>query len=81
MQSVCVLGYCVLPIVLSTFLNTIFFFLPLIIKLGISLLSWVWSSYASINFVATLLPPDRYMLGVYPIGIFYLFLALFSAIA
>ena len=81
MQSICVLGYCVFPIVIATFVNCICSFLPGFVKFIISGVSWIWSTTSSISFMAALLPVDRKELGIYPIAIFYLFLAWFSVLA
>jgi hypothetical protein len=78
---VCVLGYCVLPIVISTILNQIFVFLPAYLKFVIAAVAWLWSTTSSISFMGALLPVDRKELGIYPIAIFYLFLAWFSVLA
>lgn len=77
----CVLGYCVLPIVISTFVNVLIAsVLPSYVKVIIAAFAWLWSSLSSISFMGALLPIDRKELGIYPISIFYFFLAWFSVL-
>jgi len=76
-QSVCVLGYCVFPLVLSavvifittSFWNNMWF------RLAISLGGFIWSTFASVGFLAGMVPPNRKFLAVYPILLFYLVLS------
>jgi len=71
-QSVCVLGYCVAPLVLAAVLSGI------LNKLGLSWFKllvvtggFVWSTASSVGFMSELLPEDRKLLGVYPVFLFY----------
>lgn len=49
-QSVCVMGYCLFPIVVSAIVAT---FVRLIwVRLPISIITFVWSTYASIGFMS-----------------------------
>ena len=64
MQTICVLGYCVLPIVISTVVNLIFSFLPSFVKFIIAGVAWFWSTTSSISFMGALLPIDRKELGI-----------------
>ncbi|KAI5454563.1 hypothetical protein NCC49_003458 [Naganishia albida] len=69
-QSLCVLGYCLFPLlgaaVISMFLHN------LLIRLPVSLAAWAWSVWASMNFLGgTKLEEDKKALAVYPLGLFY----------
>ena len=68
-QSVCVLGYCVFPIVLASFFclawtNHIY-------RGIITGLSFVWATRASVVFMSQLVNPDRKMLAAFPTLLFY----------
>tara|TARA_B110000503_G_C7017224_1_gene358237 strand:- start:15 stop:209 length:195 start_codon:yes stop_codon:yes gene_type:complete len=54
---------------------------PSYVKVIIACVAWAWSTTSSISFMGALLPLDRKELGIYPIAIFYLFLAWFSVLA
>jgi hypothetical protein len=74
-QSVCVLGYCIFPIVLSSFLclawdNRIW---RVIVVGG----AFVWSTRASVVFMSQLVNPERKVLAAYPVFLFYLVLSWF----
>ncbi|KAG5897162.1 hypothetical protein JTB14_020891 [Gonioctena quinquepunctata] len=75
-QSVCVLGYCLLPttialvicriLLIATQDNTLFF-----IRLTVSMSGFIWATYASMIFLGDSQKPNRKLLAVYPIGLFY----------
>lgn len=75
-QSVCVLGYCLLPIVIALILcrfilifeqtNFLFF-----IRFAISIGSFLWATYASVVFLGDSQPQGKKALAVYPIFLFY----------
>ncbi|XP_028838375.1 protein YIPF6 [Denticeps clupeoides] len=75
-QSLCVLGYCILPLtvamvvcrlVLLGFTGTISFIIRLIVVTA----SFSWSVFASTAFLADSQPANRKALVVYPIFLFY----------
>ncbi|CAG9859705.1 unnamed protein product [Phyllotreta striolata] len=75
-QSVCVLGYCLLPttialiacrVILLTEQSVWLFF----VRLVISMVGFIWATYASIIFLGDSQKPGRKALAVYPIGLFY----------
>ncbi|XP_026464218.1 protein YIPF6 [Ctenocephalides felis] len=75
-QSVCVLGYCLLPTTLSLILCRIILLvtqttLLFIIRLLITICGFSWATYASIIFLGDSQPADRKALAVYPIFLFY----------
>nr|CAH8848237.1 unnamed protein product [Trichobilharzia regenti] len=81
LQTVCVLGYCILPLVIGlvicrvlslTSSNSLLVF---IIRLLIVISGLIYSSYASFIFVHPTLPKNRVALSVYPIVLFYVFLS------
>ncbi|CAH0560065.1 unnamed protein product [Brassicogethes aeneus] len=75
-QSVCVLGYCLLPttialiicriILLANQSNMLFF-----IRFAVSMAGFFWATYASMVFLGDSQKPNRKLLAVYPIGLFY----------
>ena len=50
-QCICILGYCMLAVVLAAIINLIFFFLPTSFKVVISLLGACYSTYSKLNFL------------------------------
>ena len=68
-QSVCVLGYCVFPIVLASMLC-----LPFqnhIYRAIVVILSFAWATRASVVFMSQLVNSDRKFLAAYPTLLFY----------
>lgn len=73
LQSVCVLGYCVAPLVVAS----------LVVQLvGLWWVHWlvvgvalVWSTKASVGFMAVMVPGEKRALGVYPVLLFYFSIA------
>jgi len=79
-QSVCVLGYCLLPlagalvlcrILLLVEQNTLLFLL----RCGFTLIAFIWALWAAVQFLDESAPPKRKLLVVYPIGLFYFVIA------
>lgn len=72
-QSVCVLGYCMCPLVLAAVVSTLFgnMFLK-VLSVGVGTF---WATGASVGFIAELVPEDRKALGVFPVWLFYIALA------
>jgi len=78
-QSVCVLGYCLLPLVISLILCRIVLFAApgpstfvVIMRMIITLIGFLWSTFASMQFLGDCNPPSRRLLAVYPMFLFYL---------
>jgi len=76
-QSVCVLGYCLLPLVLSLVLCRVVLMANqntalVIVRCIIVLAGFVWSTFASMQFLGDCNPPPRKALAVYPMFLFYL---------
>eukprot|EP00899_Mesostigma_viride_P019082 jgi/Mesvir1/27175/Mv20835-RA.1 len=68
-QSVCLLGYCLVPLIggwLLCQLTTLHSVRAVFIAL-----SFVWSTYASVPFFSSVVPPQRRILAVYPVFLFY----------
>ncbi|KYB27993.1 protein YIPF6 [Tribolium castaneum] len=75
-QSICVLGYCLLPttialivckvILLLEHTNLLFF-----LRFSVSMVGFAWATYASIVFLGDSQKPGRKVLAVYPIFLFY----------
>uniref|UniRef100_A0A158Q7Q7 Protein YIPF n=1 Tax=Elaeophora elaphi TaxID=1147741 RepID=A0A158Q7Q7_9BILA len=64
-QSLCVLGYCLLPPGLAA---TPFLFA---LRLLVTTVGFSWAIYASMVFISSSQPPRRKMLALYPIFLFY----------
>lgn len=77
-QCICILGYCMVAIVLASCANLILGFLPLIFQVCISLAGCLYSTYAATIFVSVYANQNKKILVIYPIGLFYLFLAWFT---
>ena len=77
-QSVCVLGYCLFPLNIASALN-IFLgsILPMIAKMGIVTAAFLWASYSSVGFIASMVIPEKKGLAAFPVFLFYLFLSWF----
>mmetsp|Transcript_10517 Transcript_10517/g.19204 ORF Transcript_10517/g.19204 Transcript_10517/m.19204 type:complete len:213 (+) Transcript_10517:29-667(+) len=69
-QSICVLGYCLAPLNIASILCQLFN--SKVINGILVLLAFAWSTKASVGFMSQLLPPEKKMLGVYPVFLFYL---------
>ncbi|KAG2193152.1 hypothetical protein INT46_006361 [Mucor plumbeus] len=80
-QSVCVIGYCIFPLVvvafISIFIETVWFRVPA------SLFAFGWSTYASIGFLSESKAhlSNRRALAVYPLFLFYLIIAWLVAVS
>ncbi|KAL1916445.1 uncharacterized protein VTP21DRAFT_5636 [Calcarisporiella thermophila] len=72
-QSVCVLGYCLFPLVVAAIFSLFFF--SFFIRLPIVIATYVWASYASLNFLSGSHLTNRRALASYPLFLFYFVLA------
>ena len=50
-QCICILGYCMLAIVLAAIINLILFKIPIIFKVAISILGAFYSTFSKYNFI------------------------------
>ncbi|CAE6416271.1 unnamed protein product [Rhizoctonia solani] len=65
-QSLCVLGYCIFPLVLAAVIST--FVRVLYARAPITLAAWAWCVWAAVNFLdGTKLEQQRVLLAVYPL--------------
>lgn len=76
-QSVCILGYCVFPLTLSAIGCLLFGYLfgSAFIKLLVVSAGFIWSTRASVVFMEQVIKEERKILAVYPVFMFYTFLA------
>ena len=76
-QSVCVLGYCVLPLTISLILCRLILIVDVqttalfVIRCVIVVVAFAWSTFASTAFLSDSQPPKRKALAMYPILLFY----------
>ncbi|XP_053555003.1 protein YIPF6 [Bombina bombina] len=75
-QSLCVLGYCILPLTVAMLVCRLVFLggmntVTFVIRLVVVSLMFAWSTFASTAFLADSQPPNRRALAVYPIFLFY----------
>ncbi|KAM4696516.1 protein YIPF6 [Rhinophrynus dorsalis] len=75
-QSLCVLGYCILPLTVAMLMCRLLLLLSnktagFIIRLVVVTAMFAWSTFASTAFLADSQPPNRRALAVYPIFLFY----------
>jgi len=83
LQSMCVLGYCLGPLTISLpVVKTLRFVIglptpkfSLFMKFIVVLIALVWSCYAALNFMVDSIASSRKALAVYPICLFYSFVA------
>jgi len=80
-QSVCVLGYCLLPLSVSLLLCQGLILIgtqsmvALILRCIVTLVGFVWATFASMQFLGDCQPPNRKALAVYPMMLFYFIIA------
>uniref|UniRef100_A0A8D8PTC8 Protein YIPF n=1 Tax=Cacopsylla melanoneura TaxID=428564 RepID=A0A8D8PTC8_9HEMI len=79
-QSVCVLGYCLLPLAMSLVLCRVILFVQqthflFFLRFVITMVGFGWATFASVSFLGDSQPSDRKGLAVYPIFLFYLVIA------
>ncbi|KAJ8673947.1 hypothetical protein QAD02_005209 [Eretmocerus hayati] len=75
-QSVCVLGYCLLPTAIALIVCRIILILDqtaflFMLRFIITVIGFSWATYASMAFLGDSQPPGRKALAVYPIFLFY----------
>ncbi|XP_044748896.1 protein YIPF6 [Coccinella septempunctata] len=75
-QSVCVLGYCLLPTAIALITCSIILmaedtYFLFALRVIVSLIGFGWATYASIIFLGDSQKPGRKALAVYPIFLFY----------
>ncbi|KER31796.1 Yip1 domain protein [Opisthorchis viverrini] len=81
LQTVCILGYCILPLVISLVVCRVLLLAAsdslwiFVIRLSIVAFGLIYSSFASFVFLTPTQPPNRVGLALYPICLFYFFLA------
>jgi hypothetical protein len=73
-QIVCVMGYCTAPMCIAAII-ALFFKHVWVAKLILAGLAFVWSTYASVRFFRGSVSADREALVVYPLALFYFFMA------
>ncbi|KAG6445693.1 hypothetical protein O3G_MSEX004062 [Manduca sexta] len=79
-QSVCVLGYCLLPIAMSLIICRIILFSTqttflFFLRFAISMTGFLWATYAATKFLGDSQPEGKKALAVYPICLFYFILS------
>jgi len=75
-QSVCVLGYCIAPLVFALIFCRLVLFATqdafmFALRFLVTLLAFGWSSRAAMCFIGDTAPADRRLLAVYPMVLFY----------
>lgn len=83
-QCVCVLGYCIFPIVLGAAIMGLFKILHMdifILRLIVAILCLIWAGLStsfptsgSISFMNVIIDPKKNIIAIYPIFLFYLFI-------
>mmetsp|Transcript_11179 Transcript_11179/g.24840 ORF Transcript_11179/g.24840 Transcript_11179/m.24840 type:complete len:196 (+) Transcript_11179:254-841(+) len=75
-QSVCILGYCVFPLVLSALACLVmsFIYKNILIKLAFVVVGFIWSTRASVVFMEQVIQEERRTLAVFPVFFFYTFI-------
>ncbi|XP_021484493.1 protein YIPF6 [Meriones unguiculatus] len=75
-QSLCVLGYCILPLIVAILICRLLLLagqgpINFMIRFCVVLVMFTWSVIASTVFLADSQPPNRKALAVYPVFLFY----------
>lgn len=76
-QCICLLGYCLFPLNIAGIVVGFIGSISVFLNLAVVMLGLAWSVFASIGFMAGVVPSDRKALAQYPVLLFYLFLAWF----
>lgn len=69
-QSVCVLGYCLCPLVIAALLSMLL--RNIWLKVVFVTIGFTWATGASVAFMGELVPEERRFLSVYPVWLFYM---------
>lgn len=77
-QIVCVMGYCIAPMCVSALFALMYS--HWLFKLVLAALSWAWSTYAALRFFRGCTKPEREGLVVYPVALFFFFMAWMMAV-
>ncbi|KAJ8590735.1 Yip1-domain-containing protein [Rhizopogon salebrosus TDB-379] len=73
-QGLCVLGYCIAPLDIAALISC--FVRVIWVRAPVALAAWAWCIWASVNFLdGTKIEPQRILLAVYPLLLFYFVLA------
>eukprot|EP00761_Pharyngomonas_kirbyi_P012568 gb/GECH01012595.1/.p1 GENE.gb/GECH01012595.1/~~gb/GECH01012595.1/.p1 ORF type:complete len:204 (+),score=28.79 gb/GECH01012595.1/:1-612(+) len=78
-QSVCTLGYCLFPFDVAALICL--FFNMLAVRSVVSLLAVAWALFASYGFISGSVPEKRKALALYPVSLFYIFIAFLITVA
>lgn len=75
-QSLCVLGYCIMPLTVALFVCRLVLLggngtVSFVVRLVVVTASFGWSTFASTAFLGDSQPPNRKALVVYPVFLFY----------
>ena len=76
-QSVCVLGYCLFPLVIAAAVNLLLFKTLFYLRVVLVGVAFLWSSYSSVGFISEMVVPEKKGLAAFPVFLFYLFLSWF----
>ncbi|KAJ1913031.1 hypothetical protein IWQ60_009390 [Tieghemiomyces parasiticus] len=68
-QSVCVLGYCVFPLNVAGLVTL--FVKILLVRVILAVVAVLWATYAAVGFLADAHLPNRRLLALYPIYLFF----------
>ncbi|XP_026165831.1 protein YIPF6 [Mastacembelus armatus] len=79
-QSLCVLGYCIMPLTAAMVVCRIILLggsgtVSFVVRLVVVTMCFGWSTFASTAFLADSQPPNRKALVVYPVFLFYFVIA------
>ena len=77
-QMISLLGYGMFPITVGGVIIGFCGITNIFVKLIIVLITLVWSCFASIGFIGSLVEPDKKFIAVFPVIIFLLSLSMFS---
>ncbi|EYB89253.1 hypothetical protein Y032_0234g3152 [Ancylostoma ceylanicum] len=71
-QSLCVIGYCLLPPLVAALICSVVLHGKLfLLRLAISAVGFCWSTFAAMGFLAGCQPEKKRLLVIYPIFLFY----------
>lgn len=76
-QFACLLGYCLFPFLVGSFINLIFIKAKLIVlDIIVVFLAIVWASWSGIRFIIGITPTDKKVVVIFPIILYFISLGL-----
>jgi hypothetical protein len=79
-QSVCVMGYCIAPMCITSLISLLIVGSAWIARLIMAVISFTWSTYAALRFFRGCVKPEREGLVLFPLALLYFFITWMIAV-